>query len=163
MAHLNDHYSRLQKLLAACEEVLQDPSDPTRWVVGSSPKVVAQARASDLSIYFQQLVNGKVVNRKAKLDSLIERIEASGSKESPVEITSVHYHGEDVKRTARETARALKEYIELAAKLSGQLAPELDLEKIVSSVVNALRPHPASLAQVIRDLRELDVPAVSRN
>ena len=158
MAHLNDHYSRLQKLLAACEEVLQDPSDPTRWVVGSSPKVVAQARSEDLTIYFQQLLNGKVVNHKAKLDTLIERIEAAGSKESPLMVTSVHYHGEDVKRTARETAKALREYIELAGKLSGQLAPELDLQEIIELVVRSLRPHPKSLVEVIAGLRQMDVP-----
>lgn len=163
MAHLNDHYGRITKLLAACEQVLRDPDDPGRWVVGSSPRVVAQARSEDLTVFFQQLVNGKAVNHKAKLDTLIEKIEAAGAKEEPLEVTSVHYHGEDVKKTARETARVLKEYIELAGKLSGQLAPELDLQAIIELVVRSLRPHPKSLVEVIAGLRSMDVPLSTRN
>jgi hypothetical protein len=166
MAHLNKHYDRLQKLLAACEVVLQDPSDPTRWVVGSAPEVVAQCRAEDLTVYYQMLVNGKAVNRKSNLDILLKKIKAAGSKQEPVLVTGWQYRGEDVKRTARETARALKEYLSLAAQLTGMMKPdkvEIDTDALIRAVVDALRDFPLPLRRVIEKLRAAEVPLPSSN
>lgn len=166
MAHLNKHYDRLQKLLAACEVVLVDPDDPSRWVVGSAPEMVAQARAEDLTVYFQQLIDGKPVNHKSSLDLILKQIKASGTKKSPVVVSSVHYRGEAVQKTARETAKAIREFLELAAKLTGMMKPdkiEIDADALIKAVVDALRDFPLPLRRVIEKLREAEVPLPSAN
>ncbi len=163
VANLQKHWRRMERLCEACERVLEDPADPDRWIVGAPPRLFAECRASQIMVHYDVLVKGTVTKRKANLDVLLDLLERAGTKENPLLVTASKYYGEDILRTAREAAREARGFLELYAKLSGQMAPELDVALIVEAVVRALRPHPASLAQVIRDLRELDVPAVSRN
>lgn len=161
VANLQKHWLRMEKLSEACERVLADPEDPDRWVVGAPPRLFAECRACQITVHYDVIVNGKSIKRKANLDVLLDAIEQAGPKENPLMVTSTWYKGEDILRTARETAREARGFLELFAKLSGQMASELDLQLIVNLVVQALRPYPPALRQVIAGLR--DAGAISRN
>jgi hypothetical protein len=97
--------------------MISSADGPKRRVVGSPPKALVRTRAEDVTIYYQQLVNGNKVNKKANLDLLVERIEKLGSKKESITVTYGIYRGEDVRRTAREA----KGYLDLYAKIKGEL------------------------------------------
>lgn len=161
MEHLTRNYARLEKLLEACEDVLRDPDDPSRWAVGSQPETVAQARAEDLTVFYSERVGEKVINKKSRLDVLLQAVESKGRK-----VSAWIFRAEDVRKTARETALAIKAYLELAAKLTGLLKAdrlELDLGRVIGKIVEALRPYPEPLRRVVEALRLAEAPLPSAN
>jgi hypothetical protein len=163
VANLQVHWRRMDKLSEACERVLEDPKDPDRWIVGAPPRLFAECRAWQIMVHYDVVVGGSVTKRQANLDVLLDLLERAGPKENPLLVTAARYHGEDILRTVREAAREARGFLELYAKLSGEMRPELDVEFIVNAVVEALRPHPKSLRQVLQQLRVADVSIVNRN
>jgi hypothetical protein len=158
IANLQKHWQRMEKLSDACERVLEDPENPDRWVVGAPPRLFAECRASQIMVHYDVIVDGKAIKRKANLDVLLDALEKGGPKENPLLVTATWYRGEDILKTAREAAKEARGFLELYAKLSGQMQPELDLHLIVDLVVHALRPHPSALRKVLEGLRQLQVP-----
>jgi hypothetical protein len=158
--HLLLHYRRMEKLAEACERALEDPDDPSRWIVGCHPRAFAECRADQILVSYTVLVEGNIVRRKANLDVLLDLV-LNTDPEHPAIVNSVTYRAEDIVKSARETAREARGFLDLYAKLVGQLVESMDAELIVKLVIEALRPHPEAVERVLAGLREAGAPGLN--
>ena len=158
--HLLLHYRRMEKLAEACERALEDPEDPCRWIVGCHPRAFAEARADQILVSYTVPIEGNTVRRKANLDVLLDLV-LNADPEHPAIVNSVTYRAEDIVKSARETAREARGFLELYAKLVGQLVESTDVELIVKLVIEALRPHPEAVERVLAGLREAGAPGLN--
>lgn len=104
---------RIQKLYDACDEYLQDPENPGKYNLFP--------RSWELDVIYQENVMSgdkvKTVVKKARLSSLLERV--SGSLDiQPVE---VQYRVTDPRKLVIEVAKAIKDQLELLAKIQGTI------------------------------------------
>ncbi len=146
----NRYVKKANEMLAAADAWLRDPE---------TGRFNLDPRSIEISVIYSELVDGKEVRRKAPLSQLLTQAEKGNGRM----IHHSHWRVSDPRDLFLKAIDRGARVVELLGKLSGELAPELDVQQIVNLVVEALRPHPASLAQVLRGLRELDVPLVGRN
>ncbi|MCK5557674.1 MAG: hypothetical protein KAJ01_04815 [Candidatus Hydrogenedentes bacterium] len=131
-----------------------------RWAPRGARPYSKKKEPIDL-LHYEIVVGGKSVKRKANLYVLLDALERGGPKESSLLVRGAYYRGDDVRWTVREASREARGFLELYAKLSGQMVPELDLQLVVDLVVKVLRPHPQSLRKVPEGLRQANVSSVN--
>lgn len=107
-------FVHMHKLLAACDDWLTDPDDPTRYDL--SP------RSHELKVTYEEIDNTGdrpvVLRRKKALSDLLAMIK----KEQPTfSWVMVEHKTSDPRKLIVETANALRPSVELLAKLVGQL------------------------------------------
>jgi hypothetical protein len=102
---------RVQKLYDACDEYLKDPENPGKYNLFP--------RAWELEVIYRERVQSgdkvKTVARKALLSALLERV----SEALDIEPVAVSYRGTDPRKLVIEAAKAIKEQLELVAKIQG--------------------------------------------
>lgn len=159
-AEVSQIINRIKKLLAAADDYLSDPDDPTRYTIGP--------RAEDITVTYTEAVSDgeKRQRRKAPLTSLIARVEhATGI--DVVAWESRHSDPRDVLVKASVAARGL---FELLAKVEGKLNEQPVVNVIVSpewaalraELMRALAPFPDARASVADALSALEGNAGGR-
>jgi len=156
MTEVRRLFSRMNKLLAACDEWLTDPNDPTRYDLGP--------RAHELIVTYEDVDDSGerpiVIRRKASLSELLDR--AKGS-ETARTYTMVESKSADPRDLIVKTSRQLKGQIELLARLLGELSESPTVNVVLSpewvkvraAITEALRTHPEAQAAVVTKLRAI--------
>ena len=139
------YLKKANEMLAAADEWLRDPE---------TGRFNLDPRSTEINVIYSELVEGKEVRRKAPLSQLLAKAEGT----SGMMIHHSHWRVSDPRDLFLRAIDRGGRVVELLGKLSGELTPELDLQAIIELVVQALRPHPKSLVEVIAGLRQMDVP-----
>jgi hypothetical protein len=104
---------RVQKLYDACDEYLQDPENPEKYTLFP--------RAWELDVVYREAVlsgdKTKIVVRKAALSALLEKV----SESLGIEPVEVNYRHADPRKLVIEASKAIKEQLELLAKIQGTI------------------------------------------
>lgn len=150
---LHKGYARLQLLFEACDRCLRDPDDPARYDIGP--------RADDVQVtYWGVGRDGNPVRKKARLSQLLARLETAG-----ITVDRGETKYADPRELILKTADRLQSYLELMAKLLGELqsgsrivnifiSPEWQLVREV--LLQALQSHPAARGAVASALLALE-------
>ncbi len=155
MEELRRCFQRINLLFDACDRWLRDADDPTRYDIGP--------RAGDILVTYEEPgADGKPVRRKASLDRLLARLEASGAMVERWESKQA-----DPRELVLKTAQQLTTQTQLLAKLLGQLDERPQVNVVVSpewaairaTVLVALSPYPEARVAVVERLAALDTPA----
>ena len=105
-ASFRQHFTRLEKLLAACDKWLIDPDDESRYTVAP--------RASDLKVIYEKEINGVLITRTARLSDLLDQINGQGRN-----VLQVSYSNDKYKLFL-DTIAQLHHKLEMLAKISGK-------------------------------------------
>jgi len=142
-----EHFLKQAKdMLAAADKWLRDPA---------SGEIILDPRDTEVTVYYLDASSGKEVHRQAPLSELLAKIER---KEKTIMVTGWRYKHADPRELMLKAIDRGVKVIELLGKLSGELQVLPDLELIIELVVEALRPHPESLEQVLEGLRQSGAP-----
>jgi transposase len=113
LARVEKVMARIQKLYDACDEYLQDPENPGKYNLFP--------RAWELEVIYRETVPSgdrvKTVVRKGTLSALLDRI----SEGLGIEPVGVNYHAADPRKLIIEASKAIKEQLELLAKIQGTI------------------------------------------
>jgi hypothetical protein len=109
---------RIQKLYDACDEYLKDPENPEKYTLFP--------RAWELEVIYQETVHEgdkvKKVMRKALLSELLKRV----SDPLSVDPMEVRYRHADPRKLVIDASRAIKEQLELLAKIQGTIKDQVN-------------------------------------
>ena len=108
-ASFRQHFTRLEKLLAACDKWLIDPDDESRYTVAP--------RASDLKVIYEKEINGVLITRTARLSDLLDQINGQGRN-----VLQVSYSNDKYKLFL-DTIGKLHDKLDMMAKISGLYLP----------------------------------------
>lgn len=151
MGELRNIFTKMNKMLDACDVWLSDPDDPSVYSLGP--------RAHEVWITYEVVIgqgpsgNDIVKRKKATLQSLVDRVEEKGIGE----VTLAEHKAADPRKLILETAALLKGSTEFLAKLIGQLdeRPQINFlvtpewQALRAELVRALRPYPDARAAVV--------------
>ncbi|MDR0731536.1 MAG: hypothetical protein LBF63_07700 [Treponema sp.] len=111
LARVEKVMERIGKLYDACDEYLTDPEAPGKYNLFP--------RAWELEVIYRETVlsgdREKTVTRKALLSALLERV----SEQLGIAPAAVNYRGADPRKLVIEASKAIKEQLELVAKIQG--------------------------------------------
>jgi hypothetical protein len=108
-SHLKRMTEQAWKMLAACDEYLQDPENPEKYDLGP--------RGVDITVVmFENDDEGRPRKSKAKLSELIDEIRGTGRA-----VSEVKYSIADPRMLLLKTQETLTKNLELIARLQGEL------------------------------------------
>lgn len=156
MAELRACIDRVKLMVDATDRWLRDPDDPDQYDIG--------ARAEDVDvIYTEPAPNGKGrLRRKAKLSTLLERIEADKGRGWRVESVETKYA--DPRELLLKALARMDGHLTLVAKLAGELDERAQVNITVAPawvelravILGALSGHPEALEAVVEALGDGD-------
>lgn len=150
MDELRRCFDRINLLFDACDRWLRDPDDPKRYTL--------EPRANEVKvIYTEDGPNGKPVQKKTRLSTLLDRLQGKTVLYSEIK------HA-DPRELVLKTAAQLESQQELLAKLIGQLQQEGTTNITISAewlevravLVQALQPYPEARIAVVAALSEVE-------
>ncbi len=136
MDRLVERTTEVEKLLAACDEYLQDPDDPSKYFLGP--------RAENIEvIYLEEIFDGDPAGRepgasyrqKALLSQLLDR---TGKM-----VIGTHWKHADPRKLILEAARTLEGVLLTLSKIAGYVKPA---DKITNVQVNIMAMLPNVMA-----------------
>ena len=141
--------AKLQKMIDACDEYLTDPDNPDKYDL--------HPRAWEFDVVYREVEpdTGKLINKKASLAWLIERLDEQGY--TP---WSVVMKCSDPRQLIIQTSREISKELELIAKLEGKISDQvvnitnynqtyIDLKAIV---IRATKDYPDIQRRIIEEL-----------
>jgi hypothetical protein len=140
---------KMRKLYDACDEYLQDPDNPEKYDL--------HPRAWEFDVIYREVEpdTGRMVNKKASLQALLERIDQDGYQPWTVSMKSTDPR-ELIVRTAAATAKSL----ELLGNLEGSIQPLVVQNVTVNqsfllikqAVIKVLKGHPDLQEKLVEEL-----------
>jgi transposase len=113
LARVEKVMERVQKMYDACDEYLRDPEEPEKYNLFP--------RAWELEVIYRETVPAgdrvKTVTRKAPLSALL----AKAAEGLGIEPVSAGYRGADPRKLLIDAAKAMREQLELIAKIHGSV------------------------------------------
>jgi len=153
MEELQRCFQRVTLLFDACDRYLRDPDDPTRYDVGP--------RSEDVMVtYTEPGEDGKPVRRKARLSTLLARVEQG----SAFVVDRTETKVADPRELVLKAAAQLTTQVQLLAKLLGQLdeRPQVNVLmapewlQVRAALLTALAPYADARMAVAAALTSLD-------
>jgi hypothetical protein len=147
---VEDIYHRMNRLLKAAEEYLQDPEDPEKLII--SPQ------AGELQIIYHELDKdlGRKVRRKASLQELIDT--ALGDKN--IIALEVKSKITDPRQTMVQGLSVMTKQLELVGKLRGDiqnavinLTMQPAYNMLVQVVIDATKGHPTVRREIVNAIK----------
>lgn len=139
----------LRKQLVACEEWLQDPTDPQKYTVAP--------RDNEVYVVTQWQKDGKICRDKELLSDVVKEIREHGKN-----VLKVQFNSTDTRKIILETAKVLQTDLDYIARLQGAVSdiiqaqnnPTIILSQIGSVVLNNLTLTEDKEA-IVAELRKL--------
>lgn len=139
----------LRKQLVACEEWLQDPTDPQKYTVAP--------RDNEVYVVTQWQKDGKICRDKELLSDVVKEIREHGKN-----VLKVQFNSTDTRKIILETAKVLQTDLDYIARLQGAVSdiiqaqnnPTIILSQIGSVVLNNLTLNEDKEA-IVAELRKL--------
>lgn len=108
LAEVNTVMERVRKMYDACDEYLQDPTDPSRYYLGP--------RAEEVQVVYIRQEGEHTFKLKDNLYNLLERALQENQK-----LIHVQWKHADPRKLLLDTAQTLNRQLELLAKLRGMI------------------------------------------
>lgn len=151
LASLKRLTSKAEMMLAAADEWLRDPSDPARYNLNP--------RTHEIEVVYEETIGDRASRKTAKLSHLLERVE----QKLHVTVIKGESRTADPRKLLLDAVDSLKPVLELLGKATGQIRPDPGItlnvfleskewQQVESTLVEALRPHPAALEAAGRAL-----------
>jgi hypothetical protein len=141
-------FHRVNLLFDACQEALADPERPGKYTL--------DPHAQDISVIYTEHVGGKERRKRAKLSTLLARIEGQR-----MTVEAVESRQADPRELILKTAGQLAKQIDILAKMSGSyqepMQNQTDAREMLQALIEEqMQKHGLPRSEVVSRLVALD-------